>query len=221
MKHQREIMLGIIGAGGHAKVIRDLFRGINKKWKLVFFSAVLPEQGKFYGEQVYLDNHDILHEYFSLIDQWHVAIGNQQARRKKMEFLSDHGKQILPAIHRYSVVAENTSIGEGSALMAGTIINPGTKVGKGCIVNTAASIDHDCQIGDFVNIGPGCNLAGGVTVGEMTQLGIGTVIIPNVKVGRYCIVGAGSVIITDIEDYSFVVGVPAKTVRRIIPISGG
>ncbi|MDW7650507.1 MAG: acetyltransferase [Bacillota bacterium] len=218
---KRKTWLGIIGTGGHAKVIRDVFRSMNKQFKFVYFSAVLPEQGTFFDEKVYPDNPDLLLTYFPCIHRWHVAIGNQQARRKKTEFLSNHSKHIIPAVHRYSVVADSVRISEGAAVMAGAVINPDTYIGKGCIVNTSASIDHDCHIGDFVNIGPGCNLAGGVAVGEMTQLGTGTVIIPNVTIGRHCIAGAGSVIISDIEDYSVVVGVPARTVRKIIPTSGG
>ena len=40
-------------------------------------------------------------------------------------------------------------------------------------------------------------------------------IMPNVKIGKMCIIGAGAVVTKDVPDYSVVVGVPAKIIKKI------
>jgi acetyltransferase-like isoleucine patch superfamily enzyme len=53
-----------------------------------------------------------------------------------------------------------------------------------------------------------------VTIGEDTWVGNCAIIMANI--GKKCIIGAGSVVTKDIEDYSIVVGNPAKVIRKRI-----
>ena len=42
-------------------------------------------------------------------------------------------------------------------------------------------------------------------------------ILAGVTIGKGCVVGAGSVVTKDIEDYSVVVGNPARLLKKVIP----
>jgi len=49
----------------------------------------------------------------------------------------------------------------------------------------------------------------GVTIGEDVFIGARAIILSGVKIGRGSIVAAGSVVTKDVEEYSFIAGVPA------------
>ena len=56
---------------------------------------------------------------------------------------------------------------------------------------------------------------GRIVIGDDAWLGTGCIILPNVSIGRGAVVGAGSVVTKDVPDYTVVVGVPAKELRKI------
>lgn len=53
---------------------------------------------------------------------------------------------------------------------------------------------------------------GTVEIGEDTWIGNGAIVMANI--GKKCVIGAGSVVTKDIEDYSVVVGNPARVTRK-------
>lgn len=116
-------------------------------------------------------------------------------------------------IHPSAEVHHSVSIGEGSQIIHGSVIQADTKVGRHCIINTRASIDHDCKIEDFCHIAPGATLCGDVLVGEGSFVGAGSTIIQGVKIGKWCTIGAGSVVINDIPNGATAVGNPAKIIK--------
>ncbi|MBK6732484.1 MAG: hypothetical protein IPG60_16520 [Bacteroidetes bacterium] len=63
-----------------------------------------------------------------------------------------------------------------------------------------------------------CNSARGVKIGNLTSIGASVTILPNIVVGNNVVVGAGSVVTKDIPDYSLVVGVPGRLVKKLNPI---
>ena len=46
-------------------------------------------------------------------------------------------------------------------------------------------------------------------------IGAGAMIMPGVRVGRYAVVGAGAIVTKDVDDYSVVVGNPARTIKTL------
>jgi acetyltransferase-like isoleucine patch superfamily enzyme len=56
-----------------------------------------------------------------------------------------------------------------------------------------------------------------VKIGASTWLGQNAIILPGVMIGKHCVVGANSVVNKDIPDFSIVVGVPAKVIKRYDP----
>lgn len=71
-------------------------------------------------------------------------------------------------IHPNASVGANVSIGVGTVLMEGAIINPESKISSGCVINTASSVDHECVIDDCVHVAVGAHLCGNVKVGKYT-----------------------------------------------------
>jgi sugar O-acyltransferase (sialic acid O-acetyltransferase NeuD family) len=207
--------IGMIGAGGHAKVVADAVLRSDPHASLIFFSLDAPPAGgKFYGFPHYRERPEMLENWINRISGWHVAIGDPRIRASKTEELRAYGARLVQVIHPDSIVSPSSTIGPGSFIAAGAIVNAETRIGAGCIINTAASVDHDCVVGDYVNVGPGSRLTGGVHIGRLTELGSGTVIIPGIKIGKMCTIGAGTVVIRDLPDCVKAVGVPARIIGR-------
>jgi gamma-carbonic anhydrase len=76
--------------------------------------------------------------------------------------------------------------------------------------------DRACIIGNDVTIGHGA-IVHGCTVNDGVLVGMGAIVLNGAVIGTGSIIGAGAVIKEDtiIPDYSLVVGVPGKIVRKL------
>jgi acetyltransferase-like isoleucine patch superfamily enzyme len=59
------------------------------------------------------------------------------------------------------------------------------------------------------------DIHGYIEIKDDAWLGTGSIILPNVIVGTGAVVGAGAVVITNVPDFTVVVGVPAKVIKKI------
>ena len=192
----------IIGASGHGRVVTDIAERLG--YTSIVFLDNNPEIKECAGFPV-LGPDTLTTE---LDGDVFVAVGNSEIRKKLMN--RNAGRFFPVLIHPDAVIAEDVEIGEGSVVMAGTVINPGVKIGKGVIVNTSSSVDHDCTLGDFSHISVGAHLSGAVVVGERTWIGAGATVINNINICSGCMIGAGAVVIKDIDKPGTYIGVPAK-----------
>jgi sugar O-acyltransferase (sialic acid O-acetyltransferase NeuD family) len=195
----------IMGASGHGKVIADIAKKLG------------------YDDISFLDDNKtgVFCGYpikggccrFNDFDcDFSVAIGNATVREKLMKHLFDDGKKVPALIHPGAVVADDVSIGEGTVVVAGAVINPCAEIGKGCIINTCSSVDHDCVIGDYAHISVGAHIAGTVCVGKGAWIGAGATVSNNITICSDVLVGAGAVVVKDINEIGTYIGVPAKKI---------
>lgn len=192
----------LFGASGHAKVIIDILKATDTEIDGLVDDN--PDINALLGYPVFHNRTDISPVI--------VSIGINTTRRKVVGKLTGiFGK----AVHPLAVISDTVTIGEGTVVMQGVIIQSDAKIGKHCIVNTGASVDHECVIEDFVHISPHATLCGNVRVGEGTWIGAGTTIIPGVKIGKWCVIGAGSVVTKDIPDNVLAVGNRCKVIKQI------
>jgi sugar O-acyltransferase (sialic acid O-acetyltransferase NeuD family) len=104
--------------------------------------------------------------------------------------------------------------GKGCFINKKVVIGAQSKIGDFVFINRGASLGHHLYLDNFVSIGPGVVTGGNVTIKKGALIGLGSVILPEIKIGKHAIIGAGSVVTKNVDDYSVVVGNPAKTVRR-------
>lgn len=205
--------LAILGAGGHGRVVADVAEASGQWQNIVFFDDCWPDRThngpwQIVGDIASLENR--APEFGGVI----VAIGGNRIRLKYSQTLDAAGAHLATIIHPRATLSRHATIGQGSVICAGAVINIGASVGRACIINTGATIDHDCTLADGVHISPGANLAGSVTVGLCSWIGTSVGIRQEVVVGSNVIVGVGAVVVNNLLNGITVVGNPAKTLNR-------
>lgn len=202
----------VLGAGGHAKVLIDSLQASR-----VAIKGIVDPAPDFRGAQLFgvpvLGGDEVI-ESFSPSDILLVnglgSVRLPQRRRQVFDRFKCMGYRFAAVVHPSAIIAVDVALGEGTQIMAGTVIQPGSRIGCNAIINTRASVDHDCIIGDHVHIAPGVTLSGGVSVGAGSHIGTGATLIQGVSVGCDCLVAAGAVVINNVADSSMVRGVPAR-----------
>jgi sugar O-acyltransferase (sialic acid O-acetyltransferase NeuD family) len=174
--------LAIIGAGGHGKVVGEI--ALLNQYKLIdFFDDDQIKKTKEFPFTI-IDTVDYLNKHLEDYDAFFVAIGDNETRSEKIEWLKKNKMNIVSLIHPKSTISKFSSIGIGTCVMANAVVNAGRLIKEGVIINTSASVDHDCLIEDFAHISPNCSVSGGVRIGKFTHLGTGTSVHPGIDIGN-------------------------------------
>ena len=189
--------IAIIGAGGHGKVVGEIAL-LNQYETIDFFDDRVSEIKNF--PFTIIDTLDYLKEHLEDYDAFFVAIGDNQTRSDKIEWLKKYKMNIVSLIHPKSTISKFSSLGIGTCVMANAAVNPGTLIKEGVIINTSTSVDHDCVIEDFAHISPNCSLSGSVRIGKFTHLGTGTSVHPGIHIGNNVKTAVGSKVFKDILD---------------------
>lgn len=197
-------MIYLYGAGGHAKVVIEIFE--SKKLAISGLIDSNPKIKSLLNYPVYNSTQMIADEEMEAI----ISIGNNVIRKRLAETL---GVKFTTAIHPATTISSRVEIDKGTVVMAGATINSSVKLGKHVIVNTNSSIDHDCLIDDYVHISPNVALAGDVIVKEGAHIGIGACVIQGITIGKWATIGAGAIVIGNVPDYAVVVGNPGKIIK--------
>jgi len=206
----------IFGAGGHAREIHQLVEDINAAgpaWEMVGFvvDAAFRVDRSVHGLPVLCGTEAVTAEPRPYVS---VGIGIPAARRQAVGRLQSYASPAYPClVHPHAWVANRATIGEGTVVFAGSLINCGARVGCHVSVNLGVTISHDCVVEDFASLGPGVHLAGGVTIGACSDLGTGVSVRPGIRIGADCVVGAGAVVVADLPAGATAYGVPARPVR--------
>lgn len=200
----------IIGASGHGKVVADIARQMTvngqRKYKNIRFLD--DDSAKTVcGTYPVIGSVENIEKYPGA--DFFVAIGYADIRRRIAKQLEELHADVPILIHPKSIIGENVSLGKGTVVVGGAVINTGAVIGEHCIVNTGATVDHDCRIEGYVHIAPGAHLCGGVHVGESTWIGAGATVVQELDICANCMIGAGSVIVHAVKAPGVYMGNPA------------
>lgn len=200
----------VFGASGHAKVVIDILERMPDIGVVFAVDDAPAVKGRSLCGYRIIGGRDELLARHPRTAAGIVTIGDNTARRDVAAWLVARGFRLQRAIHPAAMLARDVTVGDGTVVMAGCVINTDSVVGANVIVNTGATIDHDCAIGDGVHIAPGCHLCGGVKIGAGSFLGAGTTVVPGVRIGADVVIGAGSTVLDHVADGARVAGSPAR-----------
>jgi sugar O-acyltransferase (sialic acid O-acetyltransferase NeuD family) len=200
----------LIGAGGHAHSCIDVIE--QQGYFQIDGLVGLPEQRDAQrldcGYSVIGADSDL----FNLAKTYQYAlitIGQMQSAEHRIR-LYGHATQLgfkLPIIIAPTAhVSRHATLGAGTIVMHGAIVNAGASIGSNCIINSCALIEHDAMVEDHCHISTGAILNGDVTVGTGSFIGSGSVIKQGIVIGKECIVGMGVAVWHNIADQTSFMG---------------
>ena len=166
----------LVGAGGHAKAIVEALRLAGKE--ITHYADPEP--------RTWIDaNHVPDDDTARDLPKGEVVIGlggtTAGALTTRLALLDSYlaaGWAATPVQHPAATVSGTATLGAGSIVLAGAIVQPGAELGRGVIVNTGAIVEHDSAVGDGAHIGPGAILLGDCEIGPAAMVGAGAVLLP-------------------------------------------
>jgi sugar O-acyltransferase (sialic acid O-acetyltransferase NeuD family) len=201
----------VAGAGGHGKVVADAAAMSGKYEVVAFLDDRYPgitAVGEWRVVGKLSDASSTVGEFGAFV----AAFGDASLRLKALEMADSLGFSLAVVVHPSATLAGRVSLGAGTVVLAGAVVNIDAAVGRGCIINTGAVVEHDCRLDDGVHICPGASVAGEVRIGRCSWIGIGACVIQRITIGNDVTVGAGAACVRDVPDGRVVVGVPAKEI---------
>lgn len=206
----------LAGASGQAKVIADIVECAGEHQVVGVVARDQPPGSDFMGYPVLGCDTDL-----PALAREHgaegaiIAIGDNWTRGR----LAERYRQEMPelafptAVHPSSVLARGVTVGEGTIVMAGVVVNGPSRIGRHCAVCTRSSLDHDSVMEDFSSLAAGVALGGLVHVGEYSAIGMGVASRHCIRIGSHTVVGVGAVVVRDLPDHVVAFGVPARVHR--------
>jgi sugar O-acyltransferase (sialic acid O-acetyltransferase NeuD family) len=207
----------LLGASGHARVIIDIVERAARHRIVGLLTEDLSVDATCSGYPILGCLDDLVARTAEYrVEGIIAAVGDNWSRSDVLRRVNNTIPELsaVPAVHPSAELGKCVSVGDGTVIMAGVVINSGTRIGQHCIVNTRASIDHDCVIEDFASVAPGATLGGNVRVGRFAAVSLGANVIHGVTIGEHTVVGAGSVVLSDLPSHVVAYGVPARIVRQ-------
>ncbi|MBE0530759.1 MAG: acetyltransferase [Rhodospirillales bacterium] len=208
----------ILGAGGHARVVLDALLAQSRWSRFVFLDRDPALRGRMIsGAPVAGDDDDLVHAGRNGFTHFIVGIGGIGDNAPRLALFEKGlaaGLEPATALHPAARLAASSVIGDGTAVLAGVVVNPDATIGRNVVLNTGCIVEHDCRIGDHAQVSPGAIVLGGVSVGRLAYIGAGAVLIQGVRIGEGAVIGAGAVVLADVPDGARAVGVPAMCTPR-------
>ena len=208
--------LAVFGAGGHAREVVALVRDLNAtrpssaEWQLV--GAISDRAEWCFSDQVALPRLGgidwlVDHPSCNVV----IAVGDPAARQDIAgRIRAACANPFATLVHPRAWVAERVTLGEGTQIFAGALINADVRIGAHVILNIGCRVSHDSVVADFATLAPGATLCGGVTIGRACELGAGAVVLPRIDIGDGARLGAGAVAAAPIAPGVTAAGVPAR-----------
>jgi acetyltransferase-like isoleucine patch superfamily enzyme len=110
----------------------------------------------------------------------------------------------------------------GSHCKVGTLsdIQGNVSFGNYCWLHSNVHIGQKSKVGNFVFIypyvvftndpHPPSNICIGPSIGDYTQIAVGAILLPGIKVGVNSLIGVNAIVTSNVDDFSVVIGNPAK-----------
>lgn len=198
----------LIGAGGHAHACIDVIE--QHGYYQIAGLVGMPEEmhTRHLGYPVIATDGD-LSQLAKEYQYAFIAVGqirSPDSRIRLYRQATELGFQLPVIIAPTAHVSRHATIGTGTIVMHGAIVNAGAKVGINCIINTRALLEHDATVEDHCHLSTGAILNGNVSIGAGSFVGSGSIVKEGVSLGKGCVVGMGLSVRHNQADHSLLVG---------------
>jgi len=132
----------------------------------------------------------------------HALIGVGQIKAAEIRVrlyqqLTQAGFELPSIVSPLGYVSRHATLGAGTLVMHGAIVNAGSMIGNNCIVNNQALVEHDVKVGNHCHISTGAVVNSGVVVGDQTFIGSNAAIRQETVIGKGCVIGMGQAVLSN------------------------
>uniref|UniRef100_UPI0030845407 acetyltransferase n=1 Tax=Petrachloros mirabilis TaxID=2918835 RepID=UPI0030845407 len=194
----------LVGSGGHARACIDIIEQ-QGHFSIVGLVGIPHEVGtSVLGYPVLGTDADLpgLRQKSpnALVTVGHIK--TPAPRIRLFESLAKMGFCLPTILSPRAYVSRHASVGKGTIVMHGALVNAAASVGHNCILNTHAVVEHDVVIADHCHVSTTTVINSGAQVGAGTFIGSNSSLRELVKVGKNCLIGMGQRVLSDVEDGS-------------------
>lgn len=207
--------IAIIGSGHLGQQIAYHIHQDSGDKVVAFFDELQPVNILIGQIPVIGGNNDIIKKYQqNEFDAVLIAIGYKHLGVKKELFQKLAGKVPFHTfIHSSSYADPSASIGPGSVIYPGCVIDQYVRIEENVLVNISCTIAHDSVIGSHSFLSPSVAIAGFVNIKEQCIIGINSTIIDNITIAANTQIGGAGAVIKNIDEPGLYVGNPVKFIR--------
>lgn len=213
---KRLVIAGGKGSGELAMFVFQAANEISGEWIIEGYLNDIVDVGGFLGRHKVVGTSDEVKDFvdrgYYVHYAFHFNAKQKYSRVEKFESLGIPLEANATAIHPDAIIDPDAEIGYGVMMMPRVTMSPGPKIGNFIHVYAGALLGHDCVVHDYATVTAHSIVGGRVDVGKGAHIGLNASIREDISIGEYCIIGMGSVVIRDTEDFSIVVGNPAKVI---------
>lgn len=206
----------VVGSSGHACSVTDLIEQTGRYRIIGLLDRFRRPGERAFGYEILGTDLDmaLLAVRFK-IARGVVAIGDNWRRSQCVAMLraTCPGLQFPSIVHPSAILGRKVTIGDGTVVMGGAVVNADTDLGEFSIINTRSSVDHEGTIGNYASLGPGATLGGRVVIGAYSAVCLGASVTHKVQIGAHTLVGAGAAVLSDLPAKIVAYGVPAHVIR--------
>jgi sugar O-acyltransferase (sialic acid O-acetyltransferase NeuD family) len=208
----------IIGAGGHARDVLDVFEARNAvapEFELLGFVVEAPwfrPDAVVNGRPV-LGTLDWLAARAGEVEAV-CAVGDTALRRRLTAGALAAGVRFASVVHPSAQLTPRVTVSAGCVVGAGVVMTSNVRLAPHAHVNIGSTLAHDVRVDDYATVAPGVRLSGNVHVGEGANVGTGATVIEKIAIGAWATVGAGATVIRDVPANATAVGCPARVIKQ-------
>lgn len=191
----------LIGAGGHARSCIDVIER-EGRFRIAGLIGLARELGARVLGYPVVGTDEMLPAVLGQTPIALVSIGqidSPELRMRIFGLLVQQGCESPVIVSPLAHVSKHATLGAGTIVMHGAIVNAGASVGRNCIINSQALVEHDAAIADHCHIATAAVVNGGVRVGEGTFIGSNSTLRQNIKIGERCLIGMAHGVIEDCD----------------------
>lgn len=189
----------LVGAGGHAGACIDV---IEQEGRFIVAGLVglRPEVGtRKFGYSVLGTDADLpalLGDYVYAL----VSVGQiktPEPRIRLFDLLQQNGCTLPVIVSPRAYVSPHASLGAGTIVLHGAVVNAGAAVGRNCILNSQSLVEHDAVVADHCHIATAAAINSGVRIGAATFIGSNSCVRQGINIGERCLIGMGQRVLAD------------------------
>lgn len=118
-------------------------------------------------------------------------------------------------IHPTAVISKFAEIGNGVCIQPFVSVGPNVKIGNHVQIFAQSLIGHNSTLNDYSYVANNACIGANVVLEEGAYLGTNCCTLENIIIGKWALVGMGAVVIKTVEEYTKVVGNPAKVIGKV------